>query len=67
MSASDTVALSRKELEQILTFMRLNENVHTVTIVHSRGSGIGMNTIARFYSGNSMNFHEIEVTDYGEW
>ena len=67
MSKARTVNLSRQQLEQVLMFMRLHGNVHTVIIKQNNSNGIGIATVARFYSGESSNFHEIDITDVGNW
>jgi hypothetical protein len=59
--------LSRKQMEQILMYMRLHGNVRHVMILEKPASGIGPEMHARFYFENTMSYQEIEITDEGNW
>ena len=59
--------LSRKQMEQILMYMRLHGNVRSVMILEKPESGIGPEMHARFYFENTMSYQEIEITDEGNW
>lgn len=66
-NAQKTAVLSRKQMEQILIYMRLHEKIETVVILQKWESGIGPDMFARFYSQGSQNYHEIDITDTESW
>lgn len=66
-SADKIAVLSRKQMEQILMYMRLHENIETVIILQKSASGIGPDMYARFYRKGSQTYHEIDITDPGNW
>jgi hypothetical protein len=59
--------LSRKQMEQILMFMRLHGNVRHVMILEKPVSGIGPDMFARFYFENTETYQEIDLTDLETW
>lgn len=59
--------LSRKQMEQILMFMRLHGNVRSVMILEKPVSGIGPDMHARFYFENTETYQQIDITDQGSW
>jgi hypothetical protein len=59
--------LSRKQMEQILMFMRLHGNVRSVMILEKPVSGIGPDMHARFYFENTETYQEIDLTDLETW
>jgi len=59
--------LSRKQMEQILMYMRLHGNVRHVMILERPMSGIGPDMFARFYFENTETYQEIDITDQGSW
>jgi hypothetical protein len=59
--------LSRKQMEQILMFMRLHGNVRSVMILEKPVSGIGPDMHARFYFENTETYQEIDLTDVEIW
>jgi len=59
--------LSRKQMEQILMFMRLHGNVRSVMILEKPVSGIGPDIFARFYFENTETYQEIDLTDLETW
>jgi hypothetical protein len=67
MGACKTAVLTRQQMEQILMFMRLHENVETVIILENNVSGIGSNMYARFYQRGSQTYQEIDITDVDNW
>ena len=67
-NAVKTAILSRKQMEMVLTYMRLHEDIGTVMILEKpNNSGIGPNMFARFYRGGTQNYHEIDITDTESW
>ena len=59
--------LSRRQMEQILIYMRLHETVETVAILQNFESGIGPSMFARFYQNGTQAYHEIDITDVENW
>ena len=59
--------LSRKQMEQILMFMRLHGNVRSVMILEKPMAGIGPDMFARFYFENTETYQEIDLTDLETW
>ncbi len=66
-NAVKSAVLSRKQMEQILIYMRLHENVESVVILQKWESGIGPDIFARFYRKNTQSYHEIDITDVEAW
>ena len=66
-NAQKVAILSRRQMEQILMFMRLHGNVRSVMILEKPVSGIGPETFARFYFENTETYQEIDITDMGTW
>jgi len=66
-SADKIAVLSRKQMEQVLVYMRLHENIETVIILQKWDSGIGPDMYARFYRKGSQTYHEIDITDQEAW
>jgi hypothetical protein len=59
--------LSRKQMEQILMYMRLHGNVRHVMILEKPASGIGPEMHARFYFENTETYQQIDITDQASW
>jgi len=59
--------LSRKQMEQILMYMRLHGNVRSVMILEKPVSGIGPDMHARFYFENPETYQQIDITDEETW
>jgi len=60
--------LSRKQMEQILLFMRLHDNVETVIVLQQPGmGGIGPGMHARFYQSGTQTYQEIDITEVETW
>jgi len=67
-NARKIAILSRKQMEQILLFMRLHDGVETVIILEQPGqSGIGSGMYARFYRTGTQSYQEIDITDLEAW
>ena len=66
-NAHKVAILTRKQMEQILMFMRLHGNVRNVMILEKSPSGIGPDMFARFYFENTETYQEIDITDVGSW
>jgi len=66
-NAVKTAILSRKQMEMVLTYMRLHEDVGTIVILEKSASGIGPNMFARFYRAGTQSYHEIDITDDEAW
>ena len=66
-NAQKVAILTRKQMEQILMFMRLHGNVRNVMILEKPVSGIGPDMFARFYFENTETYQEIDITDSGNW
>ena len=63
-NAQKVAVLSRNQMEQILMFMRLHENVETVIILE-RGDQSGINAMyARFYRARTQSYQEIDITEH---
>ncbi len=65
-NAQKVAILSRKQMEMVLTYMRLHEDVGTVMILE-KAAGIGPHMFARFYRANTQSYHEIDITDVEAW
>ena len=67
-NAQKVAILSRKQMEQILMFMRLHDGVETVIILDQPGeAGIGGTMHARFYRSGTQTYQEIDITDVETW
>jgi hypothetical protein len=66
-NAQKVAILSRKQMEMVLTYMRLHEDVGTIMILEKNESGIGPTMFARFYRANTQSYHEIDITDLEAW
>jgi hypothetical protein len=66
-NAQKVAILSKKQMEQILLFMRLHGNVRSVMILERPVSGIGPDMHARFYFENTETYQQIDITDEGMW
>lgn len=67
-NSQKVAVLSRRQMEQILMFMRLHDNVETVIILQQPGmAGIGPAMHARFYRSGTQTYQEIEITDVETW
>ena len=66
-SSQKVAILSKKQMEQILMFMRLHGNVRSVMILEKPVSGIGPDMFARFYFENTETYQQIDITDQGSW
>lgn len=66
-NAQKVAVLSRQQMEQILIYMRLHEDVDTVVILEKPESGIGPTMFARFYRSGTQSYHEIDITDTENW
>ncbi len=66
-NAQKVAILTRKQMEMVLMYMRLHEDVGTVIILEKSEGGIGPTMFARFYSRGSQNYHEIDITDVEAW
>ena len=67
-NAQKVAILTRKQMEQILMFMRLHDGVETVIILDQPGeSGIGSAMYARFYRSGTQTYQEIDITDVETW
>lgn len=65
--AQQVAILSRKQMEMVLTYMRLHQDVGTIMILEKAESGIGPTMHARFYRGSTQSYHEIDITDVESW
>jgi hypothetical protein len=66
-NAQKVAILTRRQMEQILMFMRLHGNVRSVMILEKSAAGIGPNMFARFYFENTETYQEIDITDVETW
>jgi hypothetical protein len=67
-NAQKVAILNRKQMEQILMFMRLHDGVETVIILEQPGqAGIGCGMYARFYRKGTQTYQEIDITDVDTW
>ena len=66
-NARKVAILTRQQMEQILIYMRLHENIDTVMILEKPENGIGPNMFARFYRSGTQSYHEIDITDVSDW
>lgn len=67
-NAQKVAVLTRKQMEQILMFMRLHDSVETVIILEQPGqAGLGPAMHARFYRTGTHAYQEIDITDVGNW
>lgn len=66
-NARKVAILSRKQMEMVLMYMRLHEDVGTIMILEKAESGIGPTMFARFYRNNTQSYHEIDITDVENW
>jgi hypothetical protein len=66
-NAQKIAILNRRQMEQVLMFMRLHENIETVIILEKPQSGIGPSMFARFYQKGQSNYQEIDITDVESW
>jgi hypothetical protein len=66
-NAQKVAILSKKQMEQILMFMRLHGNVRHVMILEKPMAGIGPDMFARFYFENTETYQQIDITDLETW
>jgi hypothetical protein len=66
-NAQKVAILSKKQMEQILMFMRLHGNVRSVMILEKPMAGIGPDMFARFYFENTETYQQIDITDLETW
>ena len=66
-SAQKVAILSRWQMEMVLTYMRLHEDVGTVMILERPENGMGATMFARFYRAGTQDYHEIDITDVEAW
>jgi hypothetical protein len=66
-NAQKVAILSKKQMEQILMYMRLHGNVRNVMILERPVSGVGPDMFARFYFENTQTYQEIDITDMESW
>ena len=66
-SSQKVAILSRRQMEMVLTYMRLHEDVGTVVILERAESGLGPTVHARFYRSGTQSYHEIDITDVESW
>ena len=66
-NAQKVAILTRQQMEHILIYMRLHEDIGTVMILEKSASGVGPTTFARFYRSGTQTYHEIDITDKENW
>ena len=66
-NAQKVAILSRKQMEMVLIYMRLHEDVGTAMILEKSKNGIGPTVHARFYRSGTQSYHEIDITDTENW
>ena len=66
-NAQKVAILSRRQMEMVLTYMRLHENVGTIMILEKHESGSGSTMFARFYREGGSGYNEIDITDIESW
>ena len=61
------VTLTRWQVEKLAVFLRLQENVESVTIEETNESGIGANHWAVYHQADPLQDVQEDITDVGVW
>ena len=61
------VTLTRWQVEKLAVFLRLQENVESVTIEETNESGIGANHCAVYHQADPLQDFQEDITDVGVW
>lgn len=66
-SKINTITLTRKQIEAIITHLALDQNIDSVTISETHASGIGASHHARFNKSQIERSFEVDITDVEVW
>ena len=61
------ITLTRNQIERILVYYNLNDNVESLTIQRSRESGIGPSHRLIFKNTDPDLGFEVDITDVSDW
>ena len=61
------LTLSRRQWEQVSTWLALNQHVVDVEIVESMTTGIGLDHTAKFFYKEHILLSEMDITDTSTW
>ena len=64
---TNTITLTRKQIEAIITHLALDQNIDSVTISETHASGIGASHHALFNKSQIERSFEADITDVEVW
>jgi hypothetical protein len=67
MVMAQQMTLSRHQIEQVVTWLALDQNVKTVRFISQSKSGIGPDVTAYFYDDKNVPRHDMDITDVSMW